>query len=371
MYVIVEILRFGRKKKNGKKNESEIKSIIEQAKRFLKENYSQDIDYRLLCNSFGYSYDRFRHIFTKETGNSLAQYLLTIRFTKAKTLLETTTKFVKEIALECGFSSDSHFVNFFTKKMGMSPIKYREIVNLKLKSGVFVLNTEDGGSDMINSKKVKVILDTDLGGDCDDVGALALLHVLTNKAEAEIIGISHTTSSRYGVACIDIINNFYERPMLIGDNKLDTHLAGQDSGKYTARLVEKFHSKYMDRSLAMESTSYLRRCLAGVEGKVKLVAIGQLNNFARLLRSEADEFSPLSGRELIESKVDEVVVMGGLFASNDEPVIFDNKPYLAEYNIVSDLTSSKYFIENCPVKITFIDFLIGYKVKTLGKLVEF
>src|SRR5438046_2179973 len=37
------------------------------------------------------------------------------------------------------------------------------------------------------ARPVKVIFDTDMDSDCDDVGALAVLHALADRGEAEIL----------------------------------------------------------------------------------------------------------------------------------------------------------------------------------------
>src|SRR5690606_29052446 len=39
------------------------------------------------------------------------------------------------------------------------------------------------------AQPVRVIFDTDLGPDADDAGALALLHALADRGEAEILGV--------------------------------------------------------------------------------------------------------------------------------------------------------------------------------------
>lgn len=44
---------------------------------------------------------------------------------------------------------------------------------------------------MKNKKPVKIIFDTDIGGDCDDAGALALLHRLCDMGEAELLAVTH------------------------------------------------------------------------------------------------------------------------------------------------------------------------------------
>ena len=41
----------------------------------------------------------------------------------------------------------------------------------------------------IEAAPVKVIFDTDMANDCDDAGALAVLHALADLGEAEILAI--------------------------------------------------------------------------------------------------------------------------------------------------------------------------------------
>lgn len=330
--------------------------IVKNAKRFMKENYSYDIDFGQIANSCGYSYDRFRHIFQAEVGKTMNQYLLDVRFSKAKELLENSDKPVKEIGASCGFNAASHFINSFTAKMGISPTKYREIFKPENELGVTLLE-----------EKPYVFLDTDLGGDCDDAGALALLNIFKNNNEAEIVGITHNTSLKYGAACVDVINRYYGNEIELGQYRGKAFLDGEDFNKYAEYVAKKFGSRYLGEP-AEEAVSYMRRKLSQSLKKVKLVAIGQLNNYSALLSSAADEISPLSGADLIKEKVEEVIIMGGLFG--EDPVQFCGNEYDVEYNIKTDLPAAKYFIKNCPVKITFSDFRLGYKVKTLGFTVQ-
>ena len=38
---------------------------------------------------------------------------------------------------------------------------------------------------------IKLMFDTDMGSDCDDAGALALLHELATLGECEILSVTH------------------------------------------------------------------------------------------------------------------------------------------------------------------------------------
>ena len=59
---------------------------------------------------------------------------------------------------------------------------------------------------------VKVIFDTDMYTDFDDVGALACLHALADQRECEILATLTNTRDCYSVAVCEIVNAYYGRP---------------------------------------------------------------------------------------------------------------------------------------------------------------
>jgi len=61
------------------------------------------------------SASRLRHLFKRETGKTLAQYLKYHRLQRAELLLRTTFLTVKEIANQVGLTTGSHFVREFKK----------------------------------------------------------------------------------------------------------------------------------------------------------------------------------------------------------------------------------------------------------------
>ena len=122
---------------NAKTRSSYNKELVSRTKSYIKENYKQKIDFEAIASSFGYSYDRFRHIFAEETKTSINQYLLNCRLYAAKQMLINTDMSVKEIAIECGFKNNVHFNNFFTSKMNISPLKFRSSSKEQIDVGVF------------------------------------------------------------------------------------------------------------------------------------------------------------------------------------------------------------------------------------------
>ena len=80
---------------------------------------------------------------------------------------------------------------------------------------------------------VRVIFDTDMDSDCDDVGALAMLHVLADRGEAEILATVVSSRHEWSPACVGALNTFYGRPnLLIGcpkkDGAMKNHAATSD-----------------------------------------------------------------------------------------------------------------------------------------------
>ena len=64
-------------------------------------------------------------LFSKEMGISLSQYILDLKIEKAKNLLQYSEYNIVDIANYLSFSSQSHFIQVFQKKTGLTPHKYR------------------------------------------------------------------------------------------------------------------------------------------------------------------------------------------------------------------------------------------------------
>lgn len=341
------------------------KELVERTKNYIKENYRQDIDFEKIASAVGYSFDRFRHIFKQETGTSLHQYLLNCRLYASKQFLLNPDITVKEVARQCGFDSVVHFNNFFKIRMNTTPMQFRKSSQLPIDKGVFKID---------NTLNKTLIIDTDIGGDCDDAGALALANIFYLNGKINIACMTYTTSSKYGPANIDAINKYYGNHFEIGMTpRKDFHL---EHHRFQEVLAKEFDNDFYDKEKdvtikAQDGIKLLRKKLnESPDSSVTIVCIGQLNNASDLLDSLGDEYSPLDGVQLVKKKVKEFVVMGGLFSETNEPIYFEGNVYSTEYNIACDIISAQNFVSKCPVKIYFVDFLTGYKIKTGLKLLE-
>ncbi len=164
-------------------------------------------------------------------------------------------------------------------------------------------------------KRVKraVLLDTDIGPDCDDVGALVLLHHLAKKYGIPVSAICNCTSNLYGCGAIDIINRFCHAPEIpIGITARKGFWDGPDTQYYNKLLAEKFQTKYRPVGpLTPEPAVELyQKVLAQAEDRsIVFITIGMLNNIAELIEAAPDllhrkvyAFITMAGREYEKQK---------------------------------------------------------------------
>lgn len=102
------------------------KKALLMAEKFLRKNYKENITLDKLSEVANISPIYFHKLFTAYFHKSPNQYLLDIRISHAKTKLLREDYCLSEIALECGFSSQSYFCYKFKKSVGLTPLEYRK-----------------------------------------------------------------------------------------------------------------------------------------------------------------------------------------------------------------------------------------------------
>jgi AraC family transcriptional regulator len=79
-----------------------------------------------IANELGMSQYYFCRLFKRSTGMTAHQYLTQQRVERAKQLLRGTQMTITEIALECGFTHQSHFAKYFRQSTGVTPNQFRQ-----------------------------------------------------------------------------------------------------------------------------------------------------------------------------------------------------------------------------------------------------
>lgn len=96
-----------------------------RAKRYIDANFREDISLASLAAIVGLNKYYLAHTFTEIYGISPINYLTQKRIFTSQELLTSTDMSLSEIALQCGFSSQSYFSQCFRKSCGLTPTAYR------------------------------------------------------------------------------------------------------------------------------------------------------------------------------------------------------------------------------------------------------
>lgn len=201
------------------------------------------------------------------------------------------------------------------------------------------------------------IFGTDWGEDCDDVVAMRILARKHKAGEIKLLGIAINTCIDESVASLDafLVSEGVEQ-LPIGVDRGATELCKKIT--YQKRLAASGKARITNAD-AEGGVKLYRRILAEAIEPVEIIEVGFLQILAGLLESEADEYSPLGGVELVRTKVAKIWSMAGKFDEDGG----------REYNIYkSELTrkAAATVVEKCPVPITFLGFEVGAPVITGG-----
>ena len=99
---------------------------VHQCIRYLRVHFAEDVTLATLGELTGYSGLHLTRLFLRDTGRTPHKWLTAIRMLHARKLLTETGKNLDQIAVECGFSSVSHFKTLFKEANACSPGTYRK-----------------------------------------------------------------------------------------------------------------------------------------------------------------------------------------------------------------------------------------------------
>lgn len=101
--------------------------IARMVELYIKENYTQEINFDLIAQNFKFNSSYLSKIFTKYIGENPSKYLIALRINKAKhLLLNQQSLSVREIGEIVGYPNQYHFSHIFKIFTGKSPANFRE-----------------------------------------------------------------------------------------------------------------------------------------------------------------------------------------------------------------------------------------------------
>lgn len=99
---------------------------LNQVMEFIAANLSEDLSLAGLARVAEMTPFHFARSFKATVGQTPYAFVMHRRLTKAQTLLAKTTMPIAQIALDCGFGSQSHLTRYFSQLVGVTPNRYRQ-----------------------------------------------------------------------------------------------------------------------------------------------------------------------------------------------------------------------------------------------------
>lgn len=94
-------------------------TLVSNCAKYIENNLSNDLSIAKISESLNFSPSTVSHVFKRQTGISIHNYIVQKRMIYAKKLLET--KSPTQVHLECGYADYSSFYKAYVKMFGKSP----------------------------------------------------------------------------------------------------------------------------------------------------------------------------------------------------------------------------------------------------------
>ena len=197
-----------------------------------------------------------------------------------------------------------------------------------------------------------IILDVDIASSADDLFAMEMLYRYEDEGSCRLLGVMVDREGERNAAFVDVMNTYFghgDVPVgLVRDGIKEpkvwidyAHVADTKDGEGQPM----FRRTVTDYSSLPDGWRLYRRLLAAQpDHSVSIVSVGFVTCLAQLLASGADEYSSLSGMELVRRKVKCVYLQGGVFGEAAEP----------DFNFAQGITFSKTFFQNWPQEVDMV-----------------
>jgi inosine-uridine nucleoside N-ribohydrolase len=219
------------------------------------------------------------------------------------------------------------------------------------------------------AQRMNVIFETDMGNDVDDALAIDMLYKYNKQKRINLMAVMLNKEGEFPPKYIDLLNTWYGQkriPIGVSPRADKSLVAGTN---YTQVVCEKLDEKgkplykrsIKDYSKLLSAVKLYRKLLAKAEdASVTIVSVGFSTNLALLLDTKADEYSPLTGKELVAQKVKRLVTMAGHIEN----------PKYAEYNVVNDVAACQRVFKEWPTPIYMSPFELGLQVRYPAHSIE-
>ena len=220
------------------------------------------------------------------------------------------------------------------------------------------------GEKAAKPEKLRVIFETDIGNDIDDALALDMLYKYMDQGEIDLLAVMLNKCAPAPAEFMDIMGTWYgypDIPVGIVRDGADDHW-----GQYAQKVVDlhkedgapMFERTHSDYDKLPDAHILYRKILAQQpDNSVVISTVGFSTNLARLLDTPADEYSPLSGKELVAKKVKLLVPMAGHMSDTT----------YCEYNVIKDIPAAQKVFAEWPTNMVVSPFEVGLAIEYPGE----
>lgn len=212
--------------------------------------------------------------------------------------------------------------------------------------------------------KLRIIFETDIGNDIDDALALDMLYKYMDQGKIDLLAVMLNKCAPAPAEFMDIMGTWYG----YSDIPVGIVRDGADDpwGQYAQKVVDlknedgsqMFARTYGDYDKLPDAHILYRKILAQQpDNSVVISTVGFSTNLARLLDTPADEFSPLTGKELVAKKVKLLVPMAGHMSDTT----------YCEYNVIKDIPAAQKVFAEWPTKMAVSPFEVGLAIEYPGE----
>lgn len=198
------------------------------------------------------------------------------------------------------------------------------------------------------AEKPKIIFDTDITGDVDDVLALTMCHSLADRGACEFLGVTISKENPLTASFVDAQNTVYGRPDLpIGVTRDPTSQKRPSSYLKLADSPDYPHDLKHNED-AREAVELIRELLEKQpDHSVTIISVGIASNMANLLKSPG-------GVDVVKKKVKLLSIMAGAFA------FCNGTNYHLEANVINGISFMQTVANEWPEEVPII--WSGYEI---------
>lgn len=199
---------------------------------------------------------------------------------------------------------------------------------------------------------IQMILDSDFGSSTDDLFALMMLNHYIDDGLVDLKGVIVDREGEKNAGIVDIFNTYYGHP--------EIPVGLERNGVKNPRCFIPYNGicdlkdakgnplfkRSLDTAKLPDGYKLYRQLLSKAEDKsIVIVAIGFATTLSQLIESGADEYSNLSGEQLLDKKVKSIYIQSGRFEAGDS---------LCGYNMRAASRQSAIFYDRLPRSVDLI-----------------